>query len=234
MKHIIISDIHGRSIWKDILEEEKTFDKVIFLGDYFDSFDIDIDTQIKNFQEIVNFKNENYDKVHLLVGNHDYHYLDFTNSKYSGYSEIIKLNGIVKRHLDLFEMCYQYNQYLCTHAGISSEFMQRLNKLYKGDEYEICNILNDCFKYTPQLFDFAVMANDMEYPDGYGNRMYQSPIWIRPNALERSNLDFNVQIVGHTAQDKIKILSNIVLTDCYDTCEQYVTIEDGLIQIKTL
>ncbi|NBP57427.1 metallophosphoesterase, partial [bacterium] len=39
MKTIFIGDIHGRSIWKEIVEQEKP-DRVIFIGDYFDSFDI--------------------------------------------------------------------------------------------------------------------------------------------------------------------------------------------------
>ena len=39
MKTIAIGDIHGLSIWKDIINKENP-DKVIFIGDYFDSFDI--------------------------------------------------------------------------------------------------------------------------------------------------------------------------------------------------
>ncbi len=37
MKTIVIGDIHGRTSWKDIIEKEQTWDKVIFIGDYFDS-----------------------------------------------------------------------------------------------------------------------------------------------------------------------------------------------------
>ena len=39
MKTILIGDIHGRSIWKRIVADEKP-DRVVFIGDYFDSFDI--------------------------------------------------------------------------------------------------------------------------------------------------------------------------------------------------
>lgn len=38
LKTVFIGDVHGRSIWKDIVAQEKA-DRVIFIGDYFDSFD---------------------------------------------------------------------------------------------------------------------------------------------------------------------------------------------------
>jgi predicted phosphodiesterase len=50
-KHtIIIGDIHGRSIWKDIIKKENP-DRIIFIGDYFYSFYILGPQQTKNFQE---------------------------------------------------------------------------------------------------------------------------------------------------------------------------------------
>ena len=36
MKTIIIGDIHGRSVWKQIVEKEKDAHQIVFLGDYFD------------------------------------------------------------------------------------------------------------------------------------------------------------------------------------------------------
>ena len=37
MRIIVIGDIHGRTIWKDIVNQE--FDLCVFLGDYVDSHD---------------------------------------------------------------------------------------------------------------------------------------------------------------------------------------------------
>ena len=39
MKTLLLGDIHGRNIWKEIIKKE-TPDRVVFIGDYFDSFDI--------------------------------------------------------------------------------------------------------------------------------------------------------------------------------------------------
>lgn len=68
MKIIVISDTHGRDLWKDQVKEPA--DMYIFIGDYFDSFDIDGQTQIDNFKDILTFYQENKDKVVLLAGNH--------------------------------------------------------------------------------------------------------------------------------------------------------------------
>ena len=52
MKTLFLGDTHGRSVWKKIVEKENP-DRVIFIGDYFDSFDIPGIEQIHNFKEIV-------------------------------------------------------------------------------------------------------------------------------------------------------------------------------------
>lgn len=55
MEIIAIGDVHGRDYWKYVTEVHN-FDKLIILGDYFDSFDINAQEQIKNFGEIIAFK----------------------------------------------------------------------------------------------------------------------------------------------------------------------------------
>lgn len=69
MKTIFIGDIHGRDIWKDIVSQEKP-DRVVFIGDYFDSFDIKGPVQIHNFKEIIEFKKSGECEVIMLIGNH--------------------------------------------------------------------------------------------------------------------------------------------------------------------
>jgi metallophosphoesterase superfamily enzyme len=72
MKLLAIGDIHGRDVWKDI--NFLAFDKVVFVGDYVDSY-IRSDWQVyQNLKEIIDLKKQNFDKVVLLLGNHDIHY----------------------------------------------------------------------------------------------------------------------------------------------------------------
>lgn len=91
MKIIAIGDIHGNSIWKDIVAST-TFDKVVFIGDYFDSFTIPYQQQIENFKEILDFKRSNINKVVLLAGNHDYHYMNSVTETYSGYQSLHRID----------------------------------------------------------------------------------------------------------------------------------------------
>ncbi len=59
-KTIIVGDVHGRDQWKQIVAQEKDADTVIFLGDYFDSFNISAVEQMHNFKEIVEFKETSF------------------------------------------------------------------------------------------------------------------------------------------------------------------------------
>lgn len=69
-RYLVIGDIHGRSIWKDIIEKENP-DKIIFLGDYVSTHEnISAKQQLFNLEDILNYKRENSDKVILLRGNH--------------------------------------------------------------------------------------------------------------------------------------------------------------------
>ena len=75
MKQLLaIGDVHGRTFWKDAVEKHAdNVDKIIFLGDYLDPYKWENITRkdaIRNFQEIIDYKSNNKDKVILLLGNH--------------------------------------------------------------------------------------------------------------------------------------------------------------------
>ena len=87
MKTLVLGDTHGRSFWKLITHIEQP-DRVIFIGDYFDSFDIKGVDQIQNFKEIIEYKEtartkvgtleEKKVEVILLIGNHTLLYMQTT------------------------------------------------------------------------------------------------------------------------------------------------------------
>ena len=94
MKTLIIPDIHQdlaglKKIFK--IEKLESFDEIIFLGDWFDSFHEP--PKVSSFKDTCLFlrdlvwENEKTGKMIFLVGNHDLAYI--YNNKKSGYSSVV-------------------------------------------------------------------------------------------------------------------------------------------------
>ncbi len=231
MTIIAIGDIHGRTYWKQIISKAK-FDKVVFIGDYFDAYkDITPEQQKSNFEDIIKFKKEYLDKVVLLFGNHDYHYLKTVEETYSGFQRWYKTDIAEMLHKaideELIQMCYIYNKYLFSHAGVTKTWLK--NTGYIDDQLDL--YINDLFKYKPLAFKFTKGENQ----SSYGDDICQSPIWVRPNSLHNDCLDDYVQIVGHTAQHEIKIIEDkIALIDTLGTSGEFLCIKDEKMLIQRL
>jgi predicted phosphodiesterase len=245
MKTIVLGDTHGRSFWKLITHQENP-DRVIFIGDYFDSYDISGVEQIHNFKEIIEYKNKGINEVILLIGNHDYHYMQGISEQYSGYQHNLATSIQFelednKQHL---QMAYQMGEFLFTHAGVSSEFMDSVFGKGEWKTEEIVDLLNEQFKYKPQTFGFglAVDATKALWLDPYGDNREQSPIWIRPRSLMAANRETLrkqvIQVVGHTGVTTMTGQENMsggryFLTDCLEESGEYLIIEDNNIRIGT-
>lgn len=204
MKTIIIGDIHGRNIWKDIVSKE-SYDRVIFVGDYFDSFDIPGIDQIYNFNEICNFAKSSPKEVVLLVGNHDLHYMQIGQS-YSGFQSAFQfdISGILSDNRDLLSMIYRFDNVVVSHAGVSPIWMnENFDRNWSYDN--MTDKINNLFKFRPRSFRFSGW-------DPYGDDPSQSPVWIRPSSLLKSNTrnsnlikDHLIQIFGHTQMSQEQI-----------------------------
>ena len=200
MKTIILGDTHGRSNWKLATHQDKP-DRVIFIGDYFDSFEISGVEQINNFKEIIQYKENNPQiEVVLLIGNHDHHYypeIGYTGT--SGYQSGIapSITQVIDENRHHLQMAYGFGEYLFTHAGVSYDWL-KINKWEGWESVE--EKINDLWEYTPNAFAFAGR-------DPYGDSTISSPIWIRPYSLQKANRDTLrdqfIQVVGHTTQGKI-------------------------------
>ncbi len=240
MKIIVLGDTHGRNDWKTIIDNGK-FDKIIFLGDYFDTKEgIDSVDQIKNFNEIIEYKKANEDKVVLLFGNHDFHYLPGIEENYGGYQQfaaheigLLLSQCISERYL---KMIHCEDNFLFSHAGVTKTWCENniwINQnMYSED---MCNAINDLFYYKPKHFKFTVGKNY----DQYGDDICQTPIWVRPQSLLIDMLDGYIHVVGHTMQDNIKIIkrndkSGIILIDTLGTSQEYLVIQDGVPEVRTI
>lgn len=233
MKIVAIGDIHGKDIWKKIIEKEKDADKIIFLGDYLDSSDIGVKKQVKNFIDLLDFKKENPEKVTLLFGNHDFHYLPMAFSRqetYSGFRNTLYKSINVRMNTSVInntlQMCYRHENILFSHAGITKTWCEDSNIDLENIEHSI----NSLFKKDIHPFkfhNFNPNGKSMSISDPYGDNVYQSPTWVRPVSLLRDKLDGYIQVVGHTKTrfSGVQSFKDVFFTDCLDLSEGYLVIE---------
>ena len=246
MKTIAIGDVHGRSLWKLIVHQENP-DRVIFIGDYFDSFNIKGEDQLNNFLDIIEYKKSSGKEVIMLIGNHDYHYFpEIGDTGTSGYQRIFKhqIEPTIDANREHLQMAYQMDEFLFSHAGVSSKFMDSVFGTDGWKTETIVDQLNEQFKYRPLTFQFgaAVSIKKMSYLDPYGDNEEQSPIWIRPRSLMAANRDTLrkqvIQVVGHTGVRKLDIDGAMkaaggryYLIDCQETTGEYLIINNGELSV---
>lgn len=118
MKHIFIGDIHGRDNWQTI--NVRKYDKIVFVGDYVDSHTLSDHAILENFKKITALKLRHPEKVVLLLGNHDIHYLHYPGHQCSGFRDSMQrgLTHLYNKHREDFQVAYQCGKHICTHAGI--------------------------------------------------------------------------------------------------------------------
>jgi hypothetical protein len=233
MKIIALGDTHGRTIWKRIMAKE-TFDKVVFIGDYFDTHeDVSVGQQIENFKDIIQCKETYKDKLVLLFGNHDFHYLSAMGEHYSGFNrydagdiEELLLAALKK---DYLQICFHYEQFLFVHAGITKTWCRNtLGKDHFDNGAILEQTINHLFRSEPKKFGFTPGGRY----DVYGDEVEQSPIWVRPDSLFVDRLNNFTQIVGHTVQEQLTPFSDVTLIDTLGTSGEYLCIVDGDMQVR--
>jgi hypothetical protein len=244
MRTVVIGDTHGRSNWKLAIHQEKP-DRVIFIGDYFDSFELSGVEQIDNFKQIIKYKEDNPQvEVVMLIGNHDHHYFpEVGHTGTSGYQSGIapSIIQVVDENRHHLQMAYGFGDYLFTHAGVSPVWM---DKVFGPDDWSKENIvvdINEMFRYKPRAFDFTGLEPS-------GDNAIQTPIWIRPRSLMSANKkhpkglkkDY-IQIVGHTQMRRLDLDGSDKFTggryyfiDTMDTSGQYLVIEDNKLRTNSV
>ncbi len=212
MKILIIGDIHSRRFWKKPLEENiDTVDKVIFLGDYCDPYqdegvEYKWDDTISNFNEILEVKKKYNDKIVLLLGNHDCHYVsryfdDLARSTRFDKLHCETLRKLFNDNLKLFSICHivenNGKKVIFTHAGIT-KFWLDLCKIENDDNLE--TELNNLINSDKGFGDLAVVGNARTW---FGQKT-GSPLWcdISEFMYDKGLGENTFQIFGHTRFEK--------------------------------
>lgn len=230
-KILVIPDVHGRQFWKDAIEKHfDNVDKAIFLGDMVDPYKDEGITRkesIAVFDEIINLKLNNLDKVVLLIGNHDAHYMipHFPRSTRYDSSNAYHLKEIYSSHRSIFKLAHEETvgdkKVLFTHAGLMNSWVER-NKNIIGDvTVDNLNHLIGTPSGVSALSDISKYRTWLGYDSG-------SILWsdirekIDIDALNETIIplddsiikEYNYQIFGHTLMKKPIINDNWACLDC--------------------
>ena len=205
LKRIIFGDFHGHfDSLNQIYQDENPYE-VIHLGDYFDNFSNDVEKIKGDFEKLLTLREQHLSDEKkgdfvLLLGNHDFHYLLYGVDRYSGYNTGYDIWAHQKLQ-ELYDnnqlklLDYDYStKTIYSHAGITNTWLKE-NRMDVDD-----------FAYIKNLKDINLYTLRFTYAGGgdwYGDSIYSSPIWVRPNALlsdmyKDNEGDIWTQIVGHT------------------------------------
>ena len=232
----VIGDTHGTLHWKNIVTKTKPFTKsYIFVGDYCDSYFLEPPKIIENLKELIHFARYT-PNVHLCLGNHEYHYLNLTAQRYSGYRKDYAgaYYEVLDDAIDLFKIAYtlkdtknKLQDIIVSHAGITKSW------LYNCAINSVDSI-NAAFKRTPEHFDFQVYVlrcnTSKRYArSNYGDDIFQGPLWVRPNSLMRNKITGTKQIIGHTQVPEVTYYGKQIINVNTDKDNGYITLPERIV-----
>lgn len=224
MKWNFIGDIHGRTCWKELVQDDCTN---VFLGDYFSPYEvIPFEEQMNNFMDIVVYKGNHPDTI-MLVGNHDedhWHWLrGLSNCSRHDFVHEEEIKAIFEENSDYLQLAYAPNdKVIATHAGITSTWLkEKFGFVPDAEPIEMAEMINEYWQASPQNFSFSnCFTNDWEC---YGDEVSHSPLWVRVPSLLKDSVYKGrdiIQIVGHSQCKQI-----ITPNDCDQTSSKVYIID---------
>lgn len=230
---LIIPDVHGREFWRRAVAERKAADSVIFLGDYLDPYENECiywNDAYRGFLDIVALKRECPEKVTLLLGNHDLHYL-FPALRGSRYNKLAanKIRKTFEDNMGCFQMAAEcevaQRKYLFTHAGVHKIWLKKHEDLFG----QVDQVSADTFNKLMFKKEFVKALGKIS-PWRGGKAKAGSMIWADVNEYESSDtrIPDMIQVFGHTQMDEPKVINDSMY--CLDCRRAFVLRDSGLIE----
>jgi len=223
-----IGDIHWMTKWEKIVEKEIDIsDKIIFVWDYFDAYskNITVEDEYINFEKILELKKEYWEKIILLLWNHDLHYLDGIDNKYDRFSEINydKINSILTNSINdnLLQIATKIDNVLYTHAWVTKTWLSDNNIQDTNNNIDLS--INALFLKNEKAFDF--IQKEGYISERKWDNIFQWPLWVRDKSLLADKLDIK-QVVWHTRFSCSMTFSDIAFIDLLWITNRYLNIED--------
>lgn len=196
---IVIGDIHGLRTWEQIVEKHPD-NQFVFLGDYNDPYDPSVRDEdvLDNFRRLIEFKLAHTDKVTLLLGNHDMHYLDTelaTLGTRFNVNLAFDLMMLFDEYSHCFQYAYQFENLLFTHAGVSEEWF--MNVFRATDRENVASLLNHSEGSRKEALHHCGVRRGGKHP-------YGGIFWADKDEFDFP-LEGYVQVVGHNRIPKIEV-----------------------------
>lgn len=175
---------------------DTSVDKIVFLGDYFDSDHFSSEEQIHNLQEILKFKESLGNKVVLLLGNHDDMYIT-RNTMFSSYQEDAadEIRDLFLQNIRNFQVAYQVGKHLFTHAGITKKWIEELK--FEDSTFSHCAIdrsINYAYFHRWEGF----WSKSERFYSSKKRESFYSPLYCFDDVLLTDPLSGYTQYIGHT------------------------------------
>lgn len=226
MKYCFIGDIHGKyNLMKKIVEQFSDSHKMIFVGDFVDSYNESRTEQLKCIELILELIKNN--KAESVLGNHEMSYL-FKEHECSGRSNdfyimlLPYLNDILKYFK--YYIYLENDKILITHAGLTKQIW---------DDYNLnFNNLKEFLEFKTQSNN-NLRLNPLHYIafSRGGNDNYGGIFWCDWNE-EFKPISELKQIMGHTRYSstnekgiRIKESYNFNI-DCLDNYNEILEYDD--------
>lgn len=213
MKILVIGDIHCKpEILMNFYHQADKYDKIVFVGDACDNFGQGQEANIKAITTLSGIKDTLKDKFVWLIGNHDWGYYD-DSVDMTGHikKDSAKVYQLLKDNLDKWDILYEQDGYLFSHAGVCTEFLRHpLLCSSRSSEFvkTVNNLKNRPGPYNP-LNGVGISCGGYQTP---------SPLWMRPSDCEYSQLNpikTHKQIIGHTPVRDIHFERGMLLVDTF-------------------
>ena len=183
MKVLAVGDIHTK-LW--IIEEvEKLveeYDRVVFVGDYADDWGVSPQCSIATWSWLMKLEDKFPDKVSVVMGNHDYIYVNYTKTTQSGYDRFTQTlidvpeNRELWRWLKGLPVTLTVDGVTYSHAGFTGEWFKQhgLDKNYSSAG-------NDLWTDDSPLWARPPEANYMDIPQVFGHTPSETCWEVQPN-----------------------------------------------------
>lgn len=226
MKIGIIGDLHCSSIWKMFVTNHTDIEKWIFIGDYVDSFELTDNEMINNLADIIQYKKDNTDRVVLLLGNHDIQYRYFPDYRCSGFRAGIQptITHLFQENKNLFQIAYQYKNYLFTHAGVSTKWYKWMKDIFQEiDEKFFPENLAESINFINDTKD-AWFLHSVGQKRGGMRGFYGGPTWADKDETMEGIIPNYHQVVGHTPHKEITKVTKFMGRELEDRSITYIDV----------